>query len=96
MRGAARGRERAVHRRALYLPGIDALQQPPSLITEPCTHRAGDTLTLVTAGGERRVRLTQQVEDTGLFAQFQFDEAGSAESGGDRGLQAFDSLWPAL
>ena len=96
LRGAACGRERAVHRRALHLPGIDALQQPPSLITEPCTHRAGDTLTLVAAGGERRIRLTQQVEDTGLFAQFQFDEGEPADSGEDGDPQTFDSLWPAL
>lgn len=96
LRGAAHGRERAVHRRTLHLPGIDALQQPPSLITEPHTHRAGDTLTLVTADDERHIRLTQQVEDTGLFAQFQFDEAKSPDSGGGRDPQAFDSLWSVL
>lgn len=89
---------RSVHRRALHLPGIEALQQAPSLIVEPCTHRSGDTLVLVTGEAERSIRLTHRVEDTGLFAQFRFEpaeRAGAPDPESD-GPEAFEELWRTL
>lgn len=98
VRGTGGTGARSVHRRALYLPGIDALQQAPSLILEAYAHRAGEVLTLVTADAERRLRLTQQVEDTGLFAQFQFDEARPGDRADPQAGEddAFATLWPEL
>jgi|AMFO01.1.fsa_nt_gi hypothetical protein len=89
---------RSVHRRALHLPGIEALQQAPSLIVEPCTYRSGDTLVLVTGEAEQSIRLTHRLEDTGLFAQFRFEPAertGVPDPESD-GPDAFDELWRTL
>lgn len=97
LRAAAHTREGQPHHRALYLPGMRPAHQPPSVIVASGIHRTGDTLTLVTATGEVRIRLGSLLEDTGRFAQFLFVEEAGAGNAGVAGSDAdFESLWPVL
>ncbi|HQU15548.1 MAG: hypothetical protein B7Z66_00690 [Chromatiales bacterium 21-64-14] len=97
LRVTAHPRTAQPHHRALYLPGIQPVRQPPSLITAPGVHAIEDTLTLVTATGEARIRLTGLLEDTGLFAQFLFDPEETGVPRDRTGSDTdFESLWPIL
>ena len=61
------------YQRTLLLPEIPAIKQPATLITAPVPWRAGNKLMLNILGKDVRVALTELVQNTGLFAQFQFE-----------------------
>ncbi|MDH3948896.1 MAG: hypothetical protein OEU74_08035, partial [Gammaproteobacteria bacterium] len=59
--------------RTLFLPEIPAIKQPATLITAPVPWRVGNKLMLNILGKDVRVALIHLVQNTGLFAQFQFE-----------------------
>ena len=65
--------------RALLLPGIKLVAQPPTLITPRSGFREGQSLTLVRHGEEKKIRLLRQVAATATFSQFEFRDVGSPQ-----------------
>ena len=63
----------AEFQRTLLLPEIPAIKQPATLITGPVPWRVGNKLVLNILGKDVRVELTRLIQNTGLFAQFQFE-----------------------
>ncbi len=82
--------------RSLLLPAIKALGQPATLLTAALPYRAGDHLLVNSHGKELRVELTKLVENTGIFAQFQFRplHGGTATDAATR--DNFETLWGLL
>jgi hypothetical protein len=56
----------------ILLPGIKAMNQPASLLLPTLPFRSGCVTSLEKAGGAETVKLTQQLENTGAFAQYNF------------------------
>jgi hypothetical protein len=73
LRSAAANGKGFDYQRTLLLPEIPAIKQPATLITTPMPWRVGNKLMLNMLGKDVRVALTQLVQNTGLFAQFQFE-----------------------
>ena len=61
------------YQRTLMLPELKAMNQPTSLITASVPYRIGQQLVINILGQEILVKLSKQVQNTGLFAQFMFD-----------------------
>ncbi len=59
--------------RTLMLPELINLKQPACLITNPVPWREGNKITLNMLGKDIPATLTKSVQNTGLFAQFQFE-----------------------
>ena len=59
--------------RTLMLPELKNLKQPACLITSPVVWREGHKITINMLGKEVPATLTKLVQNTGLFAQFQFE-----------------------
>ncbi len=59
--------------RTLMLPQISAIKKPATLVTPPVPYREGSKVTVRILSKEMNVLLTRQIENTGLFAQFQFN-----------------------
>ena len=66
------GHGQASDHRALLLPDLAAINQPATVITPPVPYRVGSKVTLNVQGHHTGVELTKMMENTGLFAQFQF------------------------
>jgi hypothetical protein len=62
----------------ILLPEIKALNQPATLLLPSLPFRTGVTTTLQQEKNEKRIKLTQQLENTGRFAQFLFAPARGA------------------
>ncbi|KPK39674.1 MAG: hypothetical protein AMJ69_05025 [Gammaproteobacteria bacterium SG8_47] len=95
------GSDRAVtYQRGFVLPELRAIGQPATVITPPLPYRVGTNVLLKFSDGERHVRLTKLIENTGLFAQFQFSfvgPEGRTEDAGDvSGEYDFSSVWSSL
>lgn len=73
LRSAASNDKDINYQRTLLLPEIPAIKQTVTLITPPVPWRVGNKLMLNILGKETQVALTQLVQNTGLFAQFQFE-----------------------
>jgi len=73
MRIAASNRNSENYHRTLFLPDMPAIHQPATLITGPVPWRVGNKLVLNILGKDFQVELTRLVQNTGLFAQFQFE-----------------------
>ena len=58
--------------RTLMLPELKNLKQPACLITSPVQWREGNKITINMLGKDIPATLTKPVQNTGLFAQFQF------------------------
>ncbi len=72
------------YQRTLMLPELQVVNQPTSLITTAVPYRIGHKLVINILGKEILVKLNKQVQNTGLFAQFQFeimDEQGAVVRG---------------
>lgn len=86
--------------RALLLPAIKIIGQPPTLLTPRAGFRVRQKITLVTAKGTLRVRLTELTSYTGSYSQFAFDrlhELGDMLSDRDNELTGGkDSLWTTI
>lgn len=85
--------------RSLLLPEIGQLQQPATLLTPTLPYQVGDLVNVNSHGKVARVRLTRMIENTGLFAQFQFEpldekvEDGGKDSPQTLSVEDFASLW---
>jgi hypothetical protein len=85
--------------RTLLLPEIPAIKQPATLITGPVPWRVGNKLVLNILGRNLRVELTRLVQNTGLFAQFQFefmDEKSRAPQEDVQNDQDFGQVWSSI
>jgi hypothetical protein len=56
----------------ILLPEIKALNQPATLLLPSLPFHVGCMITLLQNNSEERIKLTQQLENTGCFAQFLF------------------------
>ncbi|VAW73867.1 DnaK-related protein, partial [hydrothermal vent metagenome] len=65
--------------RGLLLPEIASIQQCSTLLLPSPPFRSNDTAIINCHGKDIRVQLTKLVENTGSFAQFQFDSLGEIE-----------------
>ncbi|NNF97409.1 MAG: hypothetical protein HKM94_10830 [Halobacteria archaeon] len=72
LRTAATNDKDLNYQRTLLLPEIPAIKQQATLITAPVPWRVGNKLMLNILGKDVRAALTHLVQNTGLFAQFQF------------------------
>ena len=92
--------DKAPPTRALLLPEIKLVGQPPTLLTPRAGFRVRQRLTLVTAEETQTVQLTELISYTGSYSQFEFKpirelgdvlaEENNELTGGD------DSLWTTL
>ena len=63
--------------RTLMLPELNAINQASTIITNPVTFRVGHQLKMKIVGKEIDVKLSKQIQNTGLFAQFQYEQVDS-------------------
>lgn len=85
--------------RALILPEIKALAQPPSLIVPQLPFRTGNKIEMLFQNTEGRYQLVKRLNSTNSFSQFQFRQVGlsSQATAGIEGLDdSFDMLWSKL
>jgi len=61
------------YQRTLMLPELKAVNQPTTLITSAVPYRTGQQFVINILGKEILIKLTKQLINTGLFAQFQFE-----------------------
>lgn len=82
--------------RSLALPELSALGQPGTIITHTW-HRPGDEIIVYAHGQHSHVVLTRQIENTGVYSQFEFNvienEADPSDSHENAGQDEFDSIW---
>ena len=86
--------------RALMLPELKNLKQPACLITSPVQWREGHKITINMVGKEIPATLTKSVQNTGLFAEFQFEinqQQGQPEQtkATDK-KQDFNQIWSSI
>jgi hypothetical protein len=88
--------------RGLLLPEIASIQQRATLL-RPCPpFKVGDTAIANCQGKDVRVKLTKLVENTGSFAQFQFESLGEVATSkpvtlaGKPKPKDFDDVWELL
>ena len=89
------------YQRTLMLPELQAVNQPTTLITTAVPYRVGHNLVINILGKEILIRLNKQVQNTGLFAQFQFEimEEQSAVVKGnqeDENAPDFSGVWTSI
>ncbi len=65
--------------RALYIPGIKATAQPPTLILPRLPFRTGNKVELVHIDINGKQQLVKRLTSTNSFSQFQFRAAGARE-----------------
>ena len=61
------------YQRTLMLPELRAVNQPTTLITTAVPYRTGQQFVINILGKEILIKLSKQLLNTGLFAQFQFE-----------------------
>ena len=87
--------------RTLMLPALSAINQPATLITGPVPWREGHRVTLKILGKEMPITLTKSLQNTGHFAQFQFqieNEQAQQEPPSSSSLddKDFSNVWNSL
>lgn len=87
--------------RGLLLPEIASIQQRATLLLPSPPFRAGDSAIADCHGKAVRVKLTKLVENTGSFAQFQFEAMGEVSRPARKKAAAakpadFDDIWEIL
>jgi hypothetical protein len=88
--------------RGLLLPEIASIQQRATLLLPCPPFKLGDTAIANCQGKDVRVSLTELVENTGSFAQFQFESLGEIAPGkpvrlsGQPKPRDFDDVWEML
>lgn len=98
IRPAASANNPENYQRTLMLPEIRAMQQPASLITGPVPWRPGQHVVINILGKEMPVVLTHALQNTGLFAQFQFQPQSPKPSheGDSRQDDALTQVWSSI
>jgi cyclic-di-GMP-binding protein len=90
------------YKRTLMLPEIKAINQPTTLITSAVPYRVSNQLIINILGKEIMIRLTKQVQNTGLFAQFEFEileqqqQPGTKTDKQDETDSEFESVWTSI
>ncbi|MDZ7662411.1 hypothetical protein [Thiohalophilus sp.] len=86
------------YQRTLMLPEIRAMHQPATLITGPVPWRPGQHAVLNILGKELPVVLTHALQNTGLFAQFQFQSTAPDSSRDNAPHQddALSEVWSSI
>ena len=89
------------YQRTLMLPELKAVNQPTTLITTAVPYRVGHKLVINILGKEILIKLTKQVQNTGLFSQFQFEimeEQGAVVQGEheDESAPDFSGVWNSI
>jgi len=94
------------YQRTLMLPELQAVNQPTTLITTAVPYRTGHKIVINILGKEILVKLSKQVQNTALFAQFQLeimDEQSAVVRGevdkdndGDQDNPDFSSVWTSI
>ena len=86
--------------RTLMLPELINLKQPTSLITSPAQWREGHKITINMLGKEIPATLTKSIQNTGLFAQFQFEitphNAAQENVSKTENEQDFNNIWSSI
>lgn len=88
--------------RGLLLPEIASIQQRASLVLPSPPFKVGDTAIANCHGKDVRIKLTELVENTGSFAQFQFESLGEILPAGRARPKTspdpgeFDDIWELL
>jgi len=88
--------------RGLLLPEIASIQQRATLLLPCPPFKVGDTAIANCQGKDVRVKLTKLVENTGSFAQFQFESLGEVATSkpvtlaGKPKPKDFDDVWELL
>ena len=88
--------------RGLLLPEITSIQQRSTLLLPSPPFKPNDTAIVNCHGKDVRVRLTKLVENTGSFAQFQFESMGEIETQKSRKQNKnplskdFDDVWELI
>lgn len=89
-------------KRTLMLPELPAIKQPKTLITGPVPFRVGNQLSMRILGKSIGIALTKQLQNTGFFAQFEFDmieqkdEEDSGENSNPEDRDDFNSIWSII
>jgi len=102
LRTAASNGKDYSYQRTLLLPEIPTINQPATLITAPVPWRVGNKLMLHILGRDLAVELRQLVQNTGLFAQFQFEFLESdkpkqrSEQDDRQDEQDFGQVWTTI
>lgn len=90
------------YQRTLMLPELKAVNQPTTLITSSVPYRTGQQYVINILGKEILIKLTKQLQNTGLFAQFQFEitaEQSAVQkpmSSTDNDDADFDGVWNSI
>lgn len=88
------------YQRTLMLPEIRAINQPTTLITGPVPYRVSNQLVINILGKEIMIKLSKQVMNTGLFAQFEFEILEQQQTGAKKPEEnpdsEFDSVWSSI
>lgn len=90
----------AEYLRALQIPELRAINQPPSLIANAISFHEFSKARLYTQGqsgidhqGDKSIQLTSRLFATGAFSQFGFRELVTAKAEPKTSLGDFDSVW---
>ncbi len=89
------------YQRSLVLPELSGINQQATLITH-AWHRIGDELIANVHGQFSRIKLTKQLESTGVFNQFEFsmienkETKASKKSGFINSEDEFDAVWKLI
>jgi hypothetical protein len=89
------------YQRSLVLPDLPGIDQQATLITH-AWHRIGDELIANVHGQFSRIKLTKQLESTGVFNQFEFslidtEETQPIEQGEEtKSEDEFDDVWKLI
>jgi hypothetical protein len=86
------------YQRTLLLPEIRSMHQPATLITGPVPWRPGLHAVINILGKEMPVVLTHTMQNTGLFAQFQFriDNPEKAETETEQMEDSLSQVWSSI
>ena len=87
--------------RTLMLPELKNLKQPSCLITSPAIWREGNKIIINMLGKEIQATLTKLIQNTGLFAQFQFEITPQGipqaeEKPAEEEDQEFNQIWSSI
>lgn len=86
--------------RTLMLPELINLKQPACLITAPVPWREGHKIVINMLGKEIPATLSKSIQNTGLFAQFQFEmnspKAPVVEATKTEKEQDFSQIWSSI
>ncbi len=88
------------YQRCLVLPELSGINQPATLITH-AWHQTGDQLITNVHGHRAQIKLTKQLESTGVFSQFEFETLEETETiikqpEMTESNDEFDSVWKLI